>query len=245
MLLEGKKVLVTGGTGALGRALCRVFAREGADVAFNYLRHKVRAGEVARSIEALGRRAMAHQASVLDAKAVTAMVAATVEAFSGIDVLINNAGSTQVLPFPLIEEADWDEVMDVNVKGPYIVTREVVRHMVPRRSGTILNIGSIAGTRMLEVPVHYATAKAAICGFTISLAKELARYGIRVNSVVPGLLDSGIAVNVPEGKLKEYLSYCAAGRPGKPEEVAELAAFLCSDRASYINAQNIVIDGGL
>lgn len=245
MLLEGKKVLITGGTGALGRALCRVFAREGADVAFNYLRHKVRAGEVARSIEALGRRAMAHQASVLDAKAVTAMVAATVEAFSGIDVLINNAGSTQVLPFPLIEEADWDEVMDVNVKGPYIVTREVVRHMVPRRSGTILNIGSIAGTRMLEVPVHYATAKAAICGFTISLAKELARYGIRVNSVVPGLLDSGIAVNVPEGKLKEYLSYCAAGRPGKPEEVAELAAFLCSDRASYINAQNIVIDGGL
>jgi NAD(P)-dependent dehydrogenase (short-subunit alcohol dehydrogenase family) len=245
VLLEGKKVLITGGTGALGRALCRVFAREGADVAFNYLRHKVRAGEVARSIEALGRRAMAHQASVLDAKAVTAMVAATVEAFSGIDVLINNAGSTQVLPFPLIEEADWDEVMDVNVKGPYIVTREVVRHMVPRRSGTILNIGSIAGTRMLEVPVHYATAKAAICGFTISLAKELARYGIRVNSVVPGLLDSGIAVNVPEGKLKEYLSYCAAGRPGKPEEVAELAAFLCSDRASYINAQNIVIDGGL
>lgn len=245
MLLEGKKVLITGGTGALGRALCRVFAREGADVAFNYLRHKVRAGEVARSIEALGRRAMAHQASVLDAKAVTAMVAATVEAFSEIDVLINNAGSTQVLPFPLIEEADWDEVMDVNVKGPYIVTREVVRHMVPRRSGTILNIGSIAGTRMLEVPVHYATAKAAICGFTISLAKELARYGIRVNSVVPGLLDSGIAVNVPEGKLKEYLGYCAAGRPGKPEEVAELAAFLCSDRASYINAQNIVIDGGL
>jgi 3-oxoacyl-[acyl-carrier protein] reductase len=98
---------------------------------------------------------------------------------------------------------------------------------------------------MLEVPVHYATAKAAICGFTISLAKELARYGIRVNSVVPGLLDSGIAVNVPESKLKEYLSYCAAGRPGKPEEVAELAAFLCSDRASYINAQNIVVDGGL
>jgi 3-oxoacyl-[acyl-carrier protein] reductase len=245
VLLEGKKVLVTGGTGALGRALCRVFAREGADVAFNYLKHKVRAGEVVRSIEACGRRAMAHQASVLDAKAVTAMVAAIVDAFSGIDVLINNAGSTQVLPFPLIEEADWDEIMDVNVKGPYIVTREVVRHMIPRRSGTILNIGSIAGSRMLEVPVHYATAKAAVCGFTVSLAKELARYGIRVNSVVPGLLDSGIALNVPEVKLKEYLNYCAAGRPGKPEEVAELAAFLCSDRASYINAQNIVVDGGL
>jgi NAD(P)-dependent dehydrogenase (short-subunit alcohol dehydrogenase family) len=245
VLLEGKKVLITGGTGALGKALCQVFAREGADVAFNYLKHKARASEVARSIEALGRRAMAHQASVLDARAVTAMVAATAETFSGIDVLVNNAGSTQVLPFPLIEETDWDEVMDVNVKGPYLVTREVVRLMIPRRSGTILNIGSIAGTRMLEVPVHYATAKAAICGFTVSLAKELARYGIRVNSVVPGLLDSGIGLNVPEVKLQEYLKYCAAGRPGKPEEVAELAAFLCSDRASYVNAQNIVVDGGL
>jgi 3-oxoacyl-[acyl-carrier protein] reductase len=117
--------------------------------------------------------------------------------------------------------------------------------MIVQRSGTILNVGSIAGTRMLEVPVHYATAKAAVCGFTLSLARELARYGIRVNSVVPGMLDSGVAANVPEEKVREYLNYCAAGRTGRPEEVAELAAFLCSDRASYINAQNIVIDGGL
>lgn len=245
MLLEGKTALITGGTGALGAAMCRVFAREGADVAFNYLKREARASEVARAVEACGRRALSHRASVLDPKAVAAMVERTVEAFAAIDILVNNAGSTQVLPFPLIEEADWDEVMDVNVKGPYLVTREVVRHMVFRRSGTVLNIGSIAGSRMLEVPVHYATAKAAICGFTVSLARELARYGIRVNAVVPGLLDSGIAVNVPEAKLKEYLKYCAAGRPGKPEEVAELAAFLCSDRASYINAQNIVVDGGL
>ena len=245
MLLDGKKALITGGTGALGRKLCEVFAREGADVAFSFLKNRSRADEVVRTIEAHGRRALAFQASVVDARAVAAMVDDVAGAFAGIDILVNNAGTTQVLPFPLIEEADWDALMEVNVKGPFVVTREVVRRMILRRSGTILNVGSIAGSRMLEVPVHYATAKAAICGFTVSLAKELARYGIRVNAVVPGLLDSGIAANVPDVKLKEYLNYCAAGRPGRPEEVADLAAFLCSDRASYINAQNVVIDGGL
>ena len=245
MLLDGKKVLITGGTGALGKKLCEIFAREGADVAFNYLRHEARAAEVVKSIEAHGRAALAFQASVLDAAAIAAMTGKIADAFKRIDILVNNAGTTQVLPFPLIEESDWDELMAVNVKGPFIVTKEVVRRMIVQRSGTILNVGSIAGTRMLEVPVHYATAKAAICGFTLSLARELARYGIRVNSVVPGMLDSGVAANVPVEKVKEYLNYCAAGRTGRPEEVAELAAFLCSDRASYINAQNIVIDGGL
>jgi 3-oxoacyl-[acyl-carrier protein] reductase len=245
MLLDGKKVLITGGTGALGKKLCEIFAREGADVAFNYLRHEARAAEVVKSIEAHGRAALAFQASVLDAAAIAAMTGKIADAFERIDILVNNAGTTQVLPFPLIEESDWDELMAVNVKGPFIVTKEVVRRMIVQRSGTILNVGSIAGTRMLEVPVHYATGKAAICGFTLSLARELARYGIRVNSVVPGMLDSGVAANVPVEKVREYLNYCAAGRTGRPEEVAELAAFLCSDRASYINAQNIVIDGGL
>ena len=245
MLLEGKKALITGGTGALGKKLCEVFAREGADVAFNYLKQEAAAAEVVKSIEAHGRAARAFRVSVLDAAGVAAMTGSVADAFGRIDILVNNAGTTQVLPFPLIEESDWDDLMDVNVKGPFIVTKEVVRRMIVRRSGAILNIGSIAGTRMLEVPVHYATAKAAICGFTLSLARELARYGIRVNSVVPGMLDSGVAANVPAEKIREYLNYCAAGRPGRPEEVADMAAFLCSDRASYVNAQNIVVDGGL
>jgi len=245
VLLEGKKALITGGTGALGKKLCEVFAREGADVAFNYRREDARAGEVVKAIEAHGRAGLAFRVSVLDAAGVAAMTEKVADAFKRIDILVNNAGTTQVLPFPLIEESDWDDLMDVNVKGPFIVTKEVVRRMIVRRSGAILNIGSIAGTRMLEVPVHYATAKAAICGFTLSLARELARYGIRVNSVVPGMLDSGVAANVPAEKIREYLNYCAAGRPGRPEEVADVAAFLCSDRASYVNAQNIVVDGGL
>ncbi|NTU41486.1 MAG: 3-oxoacyl-ACP reductase FabG [Nitrospirales bacterium] len=245
MLLENKKALITGGTGALGERLCEVFADEGADVAFSYLKNSEKAGIVVESIKNRGRKGIAVPCSVTDASGIERMVGQVIEEFGRIDILVNNAGATQVLPFPLIEQEDWEEMMSVNVTGTFLVTKEVVRTMVARKSGVVINVGSIAGIRMLEVPVHYATAKAAICGFTISLARELSRYNIRVNCVIPGMLDSGVSRNVPEKQYQEYLRYCSAGRPGKPEEVASLAAFLSSDRAAYINGQNIVIDGGL
>lgn len=150
-----------------------------------------------------------------------------------------------MMPFALIEEEDWDAVMAANLKSMFLVTREVVRGMIARKSGVIVNIGSLAGHRLLEVPVHYATAKAGVSGFTLSLAKELARYNIRVNAVVPGLLEEGIGKMVPARELEEYVRYCSAGRPGRTNEVAEVVAFLASDRASYINAQNIFVDGGV
>jgi 3-oxoacyl-[acyl-carrier protein] reductase len=108
-----------------------------------------------------------------------------------------------------------------------------------------VNLGSLAGHRMLEVPVHYATAKAAVSGFTLSLAKEVSRYGIRVNEVVPGLIKGGVGLNVSDRQLAAYNEHCSLGRPGRPEEVADLVAFLASDRASYINAQSMSIDGGI
>ncbi|MGE5621199.1 MAG: 3-oxoacyl-ACP reductase family protein [archaeon] len=245
MLLEGKSVLVTGGTGAVGSALCDVLSREGAEVAFNYDKNKEKAEQVLSRIKENGRRGLAFQCSVLDKEAVAQMVKSVESEFGKIDILVNNAGVVQVMPFPLIEEEEWDLVMDINVKGMFIVTKEVVRSMVMQRSGAIINMGSIGGVRLLEVPVHYAASKAAVGGFSIALAKELARYNIRVNTVVPGMLSGGVGLNVPEKQYNEYLKYCAAARPGKPEEVAEYVAFLASDRASYINAQNLLIDGGL
>ncbi|HLP17435.1 MAG TPA: 3-oxoacyl-ACP reductase family protein [Bacteroidota bacterium] len=245
MLLENKTALITGGTGALGRMLCEVFAREGANVAFNYEKSREKADDVLCAIDKHGRRGLAFQCSVLDVPGIASMVSEVVDAFGRIDILVNNAGITQVMPFALIEEEDWDLMMDVNVKGMFLVTKAVVRKMIGVRSGCLVNIGSLAGVRLLEVPVHYATSKAAVGGFTLSLAKELSRYNIRANCIVPGMLDGGIGTNVPEKQFAEYMKYCTAGRPGRPEEVAELAAFLASDRAAYINAQNILVDGGL
>jgi len=131
------------------------------------------------------------------------------------------------------------------LKGLFLFSRAFVRGMIRRKGGAVVNLGSLAGHRLLEVPVHYATAKAAVTGFTLALAKEVSRYGIRVNEVVPGLIGAGVGLNVTDRQLAAYNEHCALGRAGRPEEVAELVVFLVSDRASYVNAQSIAIDGGL
>lgn len=244
-MLEGLTILVSGGSGALGMAVCRVAAREGAQVAFTYHRGEERAQALATELEQGGTRVLSAQVEATDGKAVEAFVARVEKELGGIHALINNLGVTQVMPFALIEEDDWDEMVRVNLKGLFLFSKAVVRGMIRRRAGAIVNIGSIAGTRLLEVPVHYATAKAGVIGFTTSLAKELCRYGIRVNAVAPGLLAEGIGTNVSERQLEDYNRFCSLGRPGSAMEVAELVAFLASERASYVNAQHVVIDGGL
>jgi len=244
-MLEGKIVLVTGGSGALGSSLCRTLARHGADVAFTYHRNEERARELGSDIQGLGRRCLFDRVEACDGKAAEAFCARVEQEFGRIDGLVNGIGSVQVMPFALIEAEDWDAVLSVNLKPMFLFSKAVVRGMIRRRAGAIVNVGSVAGHRMLEVPVHYATAKAAVTGFTVSLARELSRYRIRVNAVVPGLLQGGVGTNVSERQIAEYERYCATGRLGKPEEVAEVCAFLLSDRSSYLNAQQVVIDGGL
>src|SRR5512146_922418 len=201
-------VLVTGGSGALGAVIVRRFRSEGRKVAFTYHRNHESADKLSSETGAIMLRAdVTNRAEVQEA------VARAEELLDSIDVLVNNAGSTQVMPFALIEETDWDEMMSSNLKSMFLMTHAAVRGMIVRKRGVIINIGSLAGHRLLDVPVHYATAKAGVSGFTISLAKEMARYGIRVNAIVPGLLDGGVGRMVPEKQAAEYMKYCAAARP--------------------------------
>jgi 3-oxoacyl-[acyl-carrier protein] reductase len=242
-MLKGRTAFVTGGTGAIGSAIVRSLAAHGARVAFSFHSQEDKARELERELG--GERAKAYLLDVLDKAGSVKVAEQTALDLGPVDILVNNAGITQVMPFALIEEEDWDRIMDVNVKGMFLVTKAFVRGMIRRKQGAVVNLGSLAGMRVLEVPVHYATAKSAVVGFTLSLARELARYHVRVNAVVPGLLTGGVSSNVPEKQQEDYFQHCAVGRAGKPEEVAELVAFLASDRASYINAQAIHIDGGV
>lgn len=245
-LLSGKRVLVTGGSRGLGRGICEVFAREGARVAFTYNKNEAAAQEVLDAIASAGGEAIAERCSVLDSKGTAALVKRLEAEWGGIDVLVNNAGITQNLPLALLEEEDWDLVMDTNVKGAFLSSRAVLRGMIRRKEGgVVLTLGSLAGVRMLEAPIHYCASKAALVGFSYALAKEVARYGIRVHCLAPGLLEGGVGIKVPDHRLKDYLDNCSLGRLGTFEEVAELAALMASDRASYLSGEVVVADGGL
>jgi 3-oxoacyl-[acyl-carrier protein] reductase len=245
MTLSDRVAIVTGGTGAIGAAVVRALAREGADIAITYRRREAESEELVSQVESLGRRALAGRVQANDAAAVEAFSTRVEEELGRIDVLVNNLGATQVLPFALIDEADWDEMMNVNLKSMFLFSKAAARGMIRRRAGVIVNVGSLAGHRLLEVPVHYAAAKAGVSGFTRALAKELSRYGVRVNEVTPGLIEGGVGTNASERQREEYERYCTLGRSGTPEEVAEVVAFLASDRASYVNAQSITVDGGI
>ncbi len=245
-LLAGKRVFVTGASRGLGRAIAVECARQGADVAFVFQHDEAGAARTTDEVESHGRRALAHRASVLDASGLQHAVKAAEQAFGGgLDILVNNAGMSQPLPLALMEDGDFDEVMDVNMKGTFIATRVVLRGMVRRRAGAVLNIGSLAGARLIEAPVHYCASKAAVHGFTRALSKEMARFGIRVNALAPGLLEEGVGRSLPEHRLKSYLEHVSLGRIGTLAEVARYAAFMVSDLNSYMNGEVVVMDGGL
>ena len=245
MILKGKRALVTGGGRGLGRAIGLAFASEGARVAFTYTRDEESARATAEAIRAAGGEGRSHKVSVLDVPATETMVKELEAAWGGIDVLVNNAGISQNLPVALLEEEDWDKVMDINVKGTFLTSKAALRGMIRRKSGVILNIGSLAGTRMLEAPIHYCASKAAVKGMTEALAKEVARYQIRVLCLAPGLLEDGVGRNLPDYRLADYLKHCALGRVGTFEEVARFAAFLVSDANSYMTGETVIMDGGL
>lgn len=240
--LKDKVVLVTGGTGDIGRAVIKAFIEEGAKVAFTYNSADNKSKEIK---EEFGDNVLAFKVPATDFNIIQETVKSILAEWGQIDVLVNNAAMAEVLPFPLIEEEDWDNLIDINLKGTFFATKAVVRHFITRKRGNIVNVGSIAGERVMEAPAHYAASKSAMSGFTFSLAKELGRYNVRVNSVVPGLIEGGVSVKVPQKQKDQYVNYCSLSRLGNVDEVANVIAFIASEKSSYINGQRIFVDGGI
>lgn len=240
--LDAKRCLVTGGSRGLGLAIAESFAKHGAKVAITYSKNDADAEDAKAK---LGPGALVFKGSVADAAHATATIAEITRAWGGLDVLVNNAGVNQVLPIALLEERDWDLVMDVNVKGTYLFSRAALKTMIKQKKGHVLSIGTFASERVIEAPVHYAAAKAALRGFTDALAREVGRYGVQVNMVSPGLLDVGLARMLPQHRIEEYRAQAALGRTGTAEEIADAISFVVSDANPFMTGAKLVMDGGV
>ncbi|MBX2861486.1 MAG: 3-oxoacyl-ACP reductase FabG [Vampirovibrio sp.] len=243
-ILKDKKVFVTGGSRGLGRALCEVFAREGADVAFNYNSNDEGAQETIKAIEAHGRKGLSFKISVTDKEGIDGMVKEVMKSFGQIDILVNNAAINKANSFVTTTEKAWREIVETNVNGLYYVTKPFFRHMVKQRFGNILNISSIGAIRALPTSVHYATAKSACIGFTKCLAREAGQFGVTVNAIAAGILNTDLGHSLPDRFQEMYKTWTIKGRLGAPEELAEFAAFLASDKNTFMTGEIVTIDGG-
>lgn len=244
LLLEGKRAFITGGTRGIGAALCEIFAREGADVAFNYNSRDDLATETIKKIEGHGRRAKAYKISVTDRVGLKKLTRELVEAWGGVDVLVNNAAINRGDNFATTTDRAWDEVINTNVNSLFAVTKPMYRQMIRQRKGAILNITSIGAIRSLPTSVHYATSKAAVIGFTKCLSREAATFGVSVNAIAAGIFDTDLAQALPDRLLQMHEFWVSSGRLGRPEELAEYAAFMVSDRNSFMNGEVVIVDGG-
>ena len=245
MHLEGKVALVTGASRGIGRAVAIRLAQAGADVVVNYAGSEGAAQETVDAIEALGRKAIKIQANVADAEQVGAMVQEAHDAFGHIDILVNNAGITKDGLLMRMKDEDWDAVLDINLKGTYLVTKAVSKIMMKQRSGSIINMTSVVGVMGNAGQTNYAASKAGVIGFTKSCAKEMASRGIRVNAIAPGFIHTEMT-DVLSDKVKDAMvAQIPLGRMAQPDEVANVAVFLAAPFSTYVTGQVINVDGGM
>ena len=237
---EGQVVVVTGGSRGIGRAIVERFAAQGAKVYFTFNQNAEAAAQVAAATQA-----EAIQCSQNDAAAIAAAVDKIVAAAGKIDVLVNNAGITADTFLMLMPADDWNRVIDTNLNGAFRWCKAVTRPMLGARRGAIINLASIAGLVGVMGQTNYAASKGGLLAFTRALAAELGGKNIRVNSVVPGFIETDMSARVPRQIKQKNLEHIVQKRFGKPEEVASVVTFLASDAASYIMGQSIVVDGGL
>lgn len=244
-LLDGKTALVTGGSRGIGRAIALRFAQEGADVAFTYLSNKAAADETLAELSAFGHRVLAYASNAADFDAAHALVAQIKEDFGKIDILVNNAGITRDTLMMRMDEAQWDAVINGNLKSAFNFTHAVTPIMARQRSGSIISLSSVVGIAGNAGQCNYAASKAGIIALSTSIAKELGARGVRSNCIAPGFIDTDMTSSLPEELRTQWAASIPLRRAGKPEEVAGVALFLASDLSSYVTGQVIHCCGGM
>lgn len=246
MRLAGRRALVTGASRGIGAAIARALAREGASVAVTYRANRDAADDVVAGIVRDGGRALALALAQEDRTSVRAAVAATVDALGGLDVLVNNAAILEQRPFEAIDDAAFDRVLAINLRGPFALCQEALPHLLLGGRGRIVNITSIGGQWGGNLAVHYAASKAALISLTRSLARLYSSRGLTANAIAPGLVRTDMTaaeLDSPAGRAK--VAAIPMGRIGTSEEVAGIAVFLASDEASYVTGQTINANGGM
>ncbi|SHJ69893.1 3-oxoacyl-[acyl-carrier-protein] reductase [Caminicella sporogenes DSM 14501] len=245
MNLSGKTAIVTGGSRGIGKAIALKLAEKGADIVVNYTSNFEKAQEVVEKIKSMGRKAIAIKADVSNPDDVANLVKEVSKNFESIDILVNNAGITRDGLLIRMKDEDWDKVININLKGTYLCTKLVGKKMMKQRSGKIINVASVVGIIGNAGQANYSASKAGVIGFTKSAAKELAARGITVNAVAPGFIETEMTDKLPADVIENYKKNIPIARFGKPEDVANVVAFLASEEANYITGQVINVDGGM
>jgi 3-oxoacyl-[acyl-carrier protein] reductase len=243
--LDQKVALVTGASRGIGKAIALELAQQGAYVAFTYASNKDKADEVVKAVQQAGGRAEAIQSNAAELEAAQAVVDQLVKEHGRLDIVVNNAGITADNLLLRMKEEQWDSVLNTNLKSVFNFTKAAARTMMKQQAGVFINMGSIVGQQGNAGQANYAASKAGIVGFTKSIAQELGSRNIRANVVAPGFIATEMTEQLGKQELEQWTQQIPMGRPGQPEEVAKLCAFLASDDASYISGQVLHINGAM
>ncbi|KAF6604148.1 3-oxoacyl-[acyl-carrier-protein] reductase [Bacillus velezensis] len=244
-MLNEKTAVVTGASRGIGRAIALDLAKNGCNVVVNYSGNEAKANEVVDEIKSLGKNAIAVKADVSNSEEVQNMMKEAVAAFSSIDILVNNAGITKDNLLMRMKENEWDDVININLKGVFNCTKAVTRQMMKQRSGRIINVSSIVGVSGNPGQANYVAAKAGVIGLTKSSAKELASRNITVNAIAPGFISTDMTDKLSKEVQDEMLKQIPLARFGDPSDISSVVTFLASEGSRYMTGQTLHIDGGM
>ena len=244
-LLEGKTAIVTGGSRGIGKGIVKVFAAQGANVAFTYSSSAQAAKEIEEELSSLGVKVKGYQSNAADFEQAQELANDVVTEFGSIDILVNNAGITKDNLLMRISEEDFDRVIEVNLKSVFNMTKAVQRTMLKQRKGSIINMSSVVGVKGNAGQTNYAASKAGIIGFSKSVALELGSRNIRSNVIAPGFIETEMTAKLDEEVVKGWRAAIPLKRGGSPDDIANACVFLASDMSAYITGQTINVDGGM